>query len=321
MKLKEELVVNENKLIIYHRTKKANVQNILNTGKIMSSRSSSSLYGQGVYGTTNLESQFGGKMHTFGDAILKLEVNGLNKFLIFDKELARLVYGLDYNIAKQIKKLNVKVDKRFFQKFKEFNDIALAFVEYMNMEGLNKVNGIIYSGNDFDGDAAVVYDQSLINVISYSYDEGKTFQPVKFKNINITKINRRLFYSILQKESITNVQYKYIKYISKIRDLLFGFLNVFENKEHENAYCFKFILKKMMDNDDISKEFIENINYYKRNNKNVGSFNVTRGKIQNCKILYGNTLNPFIRLTLVKDKQTDDVMKCIEENDFPVFFI
>jgi len=122
--LSEEVYPNKN-ATVFHRTK--NRENVENIFKSSFRTSGSGLYGDGLYTTFSLESQFNSYMNVYGDILIKFKVTDLDKYLIFQPNVAKYVFGKDnYTIEKQLQKLNinaedVNINELTLNPFKWFN--------------------------------------------------------------------------------------------------------------------------------------------------------------------------------------------------------
>lgn len=100
----EELYLQNNTAVVYHRTDKLN-----NVSGLLSQifKTNACAYGCGLYGFINLNSQFSYDTYRYGDIITKWKVSGLDKFLILTKDLAQKIHSSDHLISSQLKKLGV----------------------------------------------------------------------------------------------------------------------------------------------------------------------------------------------------------------------
>jgi len=102
-----------NLALTYHRTESVDIaKGILEKGFIPGA---GAMYGEGLYTTYDLESQLGGKMDHYGDVIVKFKV-ALHKFLIFDYDIAKIVYGKDYTLSDQVKIIDPLLGKEVWNK-------------------------------------------------------------------------------------------------------------------------------------------------------------------------------------------------------------
>ncbi len=103
MYLLKERVYNQNYAVCYHRTERSDLVNILKTSGFKVSGENGTMYGAGWYMTYEERSQRNDHMaSTFGPYIIKSRVS-LNGFVIFDEEIAKEVYGKDYDLPDQVR--------------------------------------------------------------------------------------------------------------------------------------------------------------------------------------------------------------------------
>ena len=90
--------------VVYHRTKSVDIaKGILEKGFIPGE---GEMYGRGLYTTYDLESQMHDRMiDVYGPIILKFKIS-LHNFLILDYDVAKVVYGTDYTLIDQMKKID-----------------------------------------------------------------------------------------------------------------------------------------------------------------------------------------------------------------------
>jgi len=190
--------------IVYHRTKKEAVQSF-NKGS-MFRVGSGDMYGRGVYTTYDLKSQLKEHMSLeYGDYIVKSKVN-LDKFLIFDIDIARRVYPRFPTINDQFKYvfrsnlsieniINLKNDvftSQFLRDSGKFTS-GLAQLVVENQLGwlMRNTRGIVFTGVK-DGKVVVVYDPKSIIPMSVAL-APRTISSIRQLNFTpIEKMNRSL---------------------------------------------------------------------------------------------------------------------------------
>jgi len=181
-------------VIVYHRTGKngqSPVEGIQSDGYRIRNGAA---YGHGVYTTYDLESQLNNYMRTsYGSIIIENKVLSLNKFLIFDYDVAKRVYGNNYPLEKQ---LRIILGKDFdeYRNNDNFKNIIerLQVVKYSSEvvqslyrdfpEIFSKLKGIIFTGGS-DGKVLVSYDRKNVEPIRYSTDDGKTWKNIINKSV------------------------------------------------------------------------------------------------------------------------------------------
>jgi hypothetical protein len=191
--LKEELskILNEDitsgSAIVYHRTGKDGNSPIEGIASDGFRAGSGAMYGIGVYTTYNLQSQLNSNMYQYGNIIIECKVNSLDKFLIFDYNIAKKVYrNKNHTLDKQLQLILGKewkdykdneILKTLIEKLpvvKYTSEIAKSFYDEFKDTIVNKLRGIIFTGNN-DGNVLVSYDRRNVEPIRYSEDEGKTW--------------------------------------------------------------------------------------------------------------------------------------------------
>lgn len=146
------------------------------------------MYGVGVYNVYSLRSS-NEKATGYGRFIVKSYLlGGYQDFLIFNKDMAKKVYGEDYRIEKQIEKLiPPKMAQEILSRYRLYmndnhncdevrtSDIAYKITTYLGTRiSETKIRGIVYSGGH-DGHCAFVRNFSEVIPHSYSKDNGRTW--------------------------------------------------------------------------------------------------------------------------------------------------
>lgn len=160
----------------YHRTDEIGLKAILNNKFLPGGGDA---YGRGAYLTYELESQLRSNMvNNYGEYIVKFKVN-LDKVLIFDKNIQKIVYGKEMKIIDQISYF--KLGKYFDNKIKDyFFDYNTKFTSvgardfYDKFKFIPKIlNGLLFTGKN-DGLVLVMYNTNNMHPISYCFsDENK----------------------------------------------------------------------------------------------------------------------------------------------------
>ena len=160
----------------YHRTREGGLKNILNNKFLPGG---GDMYGKGAYLTYELESQLNSNMvNNYGEYIVKFKVN-LDKVLIFDKNIQKIVYGKELSLWEQL--IRFRVDNKF--RDKEVMDIyenklsnvdyssKVAFQFYDQYKFITKIlNGILFTGKS-DGLVLVMYNTNNMYPISYCFSD------------------------------------------------------------------------------------------------------------------------------------------------------
>lgn len=146
------------------------------------------MYGVGVYNVYSLRSS-NEKATGYGRFIVKSYLlGGYQDFLIFNKDMARQVYGDDYRIEKQIEKLiPPKMAQEILSRYSLYmndnhnceevrtSNIAYKITSHLGTRiSETKIRGIVYSGGH-DGHCAFVRNFSEVIPHSYSKDNGRTW--------------------------------------------------------------------------------------------------------------------------------------------------
>lgn len=100
-----EEINNDNTAIVYHRlTSMTGVRSLLTNVYMVGGRTD---LGRGLYTTMTLEGQFSIHMEDFGDFLTKWEVKGLDRYMVFGKDLSMKIHGDDWSLFGQMSKLNI----------------------------------------------------------------------------------------------------------------------------------------------------------------------------------------------------------------------
>jgi hypothetical protein len=156
-----------NLMLCYHRTRDLDT---VKTDFVHGMRSGAGdMYGRGIYATYDLASQDTQYMtHQYGDYVVKCKVN-LFGFIIFDYDIAKKVYGKNYNLKEQYKILRIPVTPEVEKistlcyeyaggRWGKFtSELALKLAKSLQ----HKVNGIVYTGSH-DGHCILAYDERLM---------------------------------------------------------------------------------------------------------------------------------------------------------------
>ncbi|MFA7219165.1 MAG: hypothetical protein WC119_01425 [Synergistaceae bacterium] len=177
-------------LIVYHRTKDQGIAgDICTIGFIAGSGEA---YGRGIYTTYNLESSLQNyNLTSYGGEVVKAQVN-INGFLIFDYDVAQMVYGTNYSLTDQIRNvigekkiINNSLDRqkqleRIEKISKDLNsaqwtsDYASIMSRRYRLDE-SGVNGIIFTGRH-DGKVCLVFKELLITPVAHAWIDGKTYK-------------------------------------------------------------------------------------------------------------------------------------------------
>jgi hypothetical protein len=195
----------------YHRTKSIQKLNgIKDKGLLIGARG---MYGPGVYLTYDFEHQQDSYMlEMYGQFIVKCKVN-LQNFLIFDEDVAKQVYGINYSLVNQLKLLGAHNPKKVYDDIINFyekitfenskkeqytSDIANAFALLFFRRVIDGVGadvkisfsknlkGIVFTGRK-DGNVIVAYDQQVVVPFAYArvLDLEKKYEEVKWNKLSV----------------------------------------------------------------------------------------------------------------------------------------
>lgn len=180
-------------VIVYHRTGKdgSPIKGIAADGYRVGS---GAMYGIGVYTCYKLESQLKPHMEMYGDIIIESKILSMDKFLIFDYDVAKKIYGnVNYTLDKQLRIIlgnkwkkysNDSNLKNLIEKIpvvKYTAEVAHSFTSKY-LEIINQLRGIVFTGSN-DGHVLATYDRTNIEPLRYSINRGKTWKNIIDKNI------------------------------------------------------------------------------------------------------------------------------------------
>jgi hypothetical protein len=197
--LKESDVLSEDitsgRVIVYHRTGKGGESPVANIAADGYRVGSGAMYGVGVYTTYTLDSQLSGKMSGYGSIIIESKVLSMDKFLIFDYNVAKKIYGnKNYTLDKQLRlilggewrkyknnnKLKDLISKIGMTKYT--SDVATKFYDEFKDDIVPKLRGMVFTGSN-DGNVLVSYDRTNVEPLRYTTDEGVSWINIVDKNI------------------------------------------------------------------------------------------------------------------------------------------
>jgi hypothetical protein len=198
--LKESDVLSEDitsgRVIVYHRTGKGGESPVANISADGYRVGGGVRYGAGVYTTYTLDSQLNdGMSSTYGNIIIESKVLSMDKFLIFDYDVAKKIYGnKNYTLDKQLRLIlggewdkykNDPTLKELISKIgltKYTSDIARNFYIRFTNNIVPKLRGMVFTGSN-DGNVLVSYDRASVEPLRYSVDEGVSWTNIVDKNI------------------------------------------------------------------------------------------------------------------------------------------
>jgi len=183
-------------VIVYHRTGRdgqSPIEGIASDGYRVGGRA---FYGVGVYTTYTLESQLTDyTMWHYGNIVIESKVISMDKFLIFDYDVSKIVYGgKNYTLDKQLRLIlgnewnKYKDDDRLKELIsnigmtKYTSEVAKRFFDQFITTIIPKLRGIVFTGSN-DGNVLVSYDRKNVEPIRYTIDNGKTWKNIINKNI------------------------------------------------------------------------------------------------------------------------------------------
>jgi hypothetical protein len=199
--LKEEVskILNEDitsgSAIVYHRTGKGGYSPVEGIAADGFRVGNGAAYGIGVYTTYNLKSQLTDYMKIYGNIIIECKVNSLDKFLIFDYDIAKKVYGeRNYTLDNQLRLIlgnewkeykNNEILKKLIEEIPKLSytsEVAKPFYDEFRTTIIKKLRGLVFRGAH-DGNVLISYDRENVKPIRYSEDDGKTWKNILNKNI------------------------------------------------------------------------------------------------------------------------------------------
>jgi hypothetical protein len=227
-----------NMATVFHRTSVSDLVNKVYTEGFKPG--DGAMYGEGFYATYELESQQKENMKTYGNIIVKFAVP-IENFLIFDYS--------EFIKSPNFKKLGHPSIKDFlplqFNLFKikgtendgfsaiakivYTSDIAHSYVK--SIPNFTKLcQGIIFTGRN-DGRVLVAYDTTILMPLSYSMDDGKTFESVEknreyLKKVSVIKMAKFELNPKIKPEDFGIASYDFTKD---------GFLDVFGSVNLDSA--------------------------------------------------------------------------------------
>lgn len=187
-----------NMQIVYQLTSKEGLKSIFKNGfsAEFAGGAGGNFYCKGLYTTTNLKSTLENlktKSSLYGSCILKIYVPSFKGFLIFDRRIAKEVYGQNSSYYNQLKMFfppekieqwkNSGILYRITNEHEEWtskNVIAL----FGGLNGMGRSNqalsdygveGFLFKGHN-DGHVCIIRDFKRVIPIAYSTDGGRTFK-------------------------------------------------------------------------------------------------------------------------------------------------
>jgi hypothetical protein len=202
----EEIFPNKTATVYHRTTSLENIQNILSSG--IKPGTSDLLYGQGLYTTFDINSQFNEYMERYGDILIKFKVAYLEKYLIFPTQVAKYIFGKNYKISDQLKNLSLaeKFKQNELEELDQKQEDSIFTGElFKNFYDKNswiekKLFGVIYRGQH-DGYCLLKYfpiDNSitLLGYVDAPVNRGKeglewktSTRHLKIKNVYSSKSN------------------------------------------------------------------------------------------------------------------------------------
>jgi len=165
---------------VYHRTDIDPTTHSLFKDGIDRSKLKQGYYGLGLYTTYDLQSQLNERMvNLYGRYIIKARLS-LDNMVIFDEAVYKMAYP-NGNFEEYLKKYGIS--KKEIDSYVPYTS-NVALKHYNDL--LNKCNGLVFTGQQ-DGKVAVVYNRHNLVPVSYSMDDGKTWNKAEF---NLKSIKR-----------------------------------------------------------------------------------------------------------------------------------
>lgn len=218
---------------VFHRT---SISDLVN--KIFDSGfkpGSGDMYGKGFYSTYSFSSQGRESMkETYGPIVVKFAVP-ISTFFIFDYE--EFKKSPNFNKLKKPSKENFLIEQfkffkmdysKFSQEEADFNyhSSATALWCYKNIKNFTKLcEGIVYTGQH-DGQCLLSYNTKLVMPLSYTLDEGRSWEKVEL-NLDYLKKVAKVKNRFIQDLSVKPEDFDIMNYEFDEN----GFLNVDGNVE------------------------------------------------------------------------------------------
>ena len=173
-----------NMATVFHRTSVSDLVNKVYTEGFKPGFGA--MYGKGFYATYELESQQRKEMQQYGNIIVKFAVP-IENFFVFDyeefikspnfKKLGQP--SIENFLRAQLNyfKMSYKRDLSTIDSIAYTSDLAFSF--FKRIQNFKKLcQGIIFTGRS-DGHVLVAYDTRILIPLSYSIDDGETFESVE----------------------------------------------------------------------------------------------------------------------------------------------
>ncbi len=184
--------------VVYHKTDASNLESFKKTRKFDINRARNSMYGKGVYAVYDLERNLRADHITwnnyYGGLILKCIVD-INRFLIFDYDMSKDLYGENYRLIDQARNVFKIKDEYFLanvynighfledaiendpdirdEHFIYSADYTRIFYKTLGDTIKKYVDGLIYTGRH-DGRCCVSYNFNKVVVIGYAFFDSNT---------------------------------------------------------------------------------------------------------------------------------------------------
>jgi hypothetical protein len=134
-------------------------------------------------------------MFSYGPNIVEFEIKSNGKFLILDEKEAKKVYGSNYGLLDQLKKILggkynsfysqnkdvlIKLDSELKSKPTATSIIAKSFSKIINIQDIG-IDGIVFSGGH-DGRVLVLFNTNIANPIRYHTNNRRSWISLKDKS-------------------------------------------------------------------------------------------------------------------------------------------
>jgi hypothetical protein len=274
--LNEELLdedISSGSAIVYHRTGKYGDSALKGIAADGYRVGGGAMYGVGVYTTYDLESQLQDYLrNTYGNIIIESKVLSMDKFLIFDYDIAKKIYGnVNYTLDNQLRLIlgnnwryfkDNDILKKLIEKVaivKYTADVADTFYQNFKDTIVRNLRGIVFTGRN-DGKVLVSYDRKNVEPLRYTTDEAQSWTNIINKNI----YQRLKEYKPEEKE--TYVEHILNKLDVKPKELtdgeikyIFNNIPLFLKRGLTFIKMIKFIIEISNDNSKKIIEYIKNI--------------------------------------------------------------
>jgi hypothetical protein len=185
-----------NKFYVYHSAREKDLNSIFKFGfeSFYLASNVGNMYGRGVYTTSDLESSIdNARKGTYGKIIVKAQLVSYDKYLIWNEEIAKKVYGGKWSIVDQLDSIvppNVIEEAKnipyqgtnlysYITEYRDYtskNALAVYSAGRSNSESIyNYIEGFVFRGAN-DGNVTVVKNVKNLIPVYFSSNYGSTWE-------------------------------------------------------------------------------------------------------------------------------------------------